>query len=109
VSRRGSVEPITVAQVVRTMRCADPDMVAWAVGRVAARVWREREGRAPMVALVPKTSGIGTHHMAVYPPSFRPMLQRLIRLATAERVQPARSSAAGKGRGKQLPLFRGLR
>jgi hypothetical protein len=108
VTRRRSVEPITVAQVVRSMRCADPDAVAWSVGRVAARVWREREGRPPQVALVPKTSGHGTHHMAVYPPSFRPMLQRLVRLATAQPIQPARAQR-DRSRPKQLPLFRGLR
>jgi hypothetical protein len=101
------VEPITVAQVVRSLRVPDPDAVAWAVGRVAARVWREREGRSPMVALVPKTSGHGTHHMAVYPPTFRPMLVRLVRLATSERSQPAKAQRAGKA--KQLPLFRSLR
>jgi hypothetical protein len=56
---------------------------------------------------VRKADGRGTHHMAVYPVSFRPMLVRLARLAASAQAAPARP--ARRSRRRQADLFEGRR
>ena len=102
-----AVAGVTVPQVVRALGVPDAKGVAWAVGRVAAELWRERSGgKGPPVRLVPKNYGEGSHHMAVYPREFRRTLVRLVKLAALGRatLPPAR-----KPRGAQRELFGGGR
>lgn len=101
MSRRASL--VTVASVVRAAGVRRECEVAWAVGRLAARLWREREGCSPSVALVPKSGGGGTHHMAVYPRTFRPTLMRLVRLAATAQAAP--DKPARRSWARQADLF----
>jgi hypothetical protein len=109
VSKPGRM--ITVGALVRAANVQRQSEVSWSVGRAAAAIWRdEHNGQAPPVALVPKTGGTGTHHMAVYPASWRPRLMRLVRLAASAQRAMAKPERRRKVRQPaQLPLFRGLR
>lgn len=99
---------VTVGALVRAMGVQRECEVAWAVGRLAARLWRERNSGAPPVALVGKSVGRGgTHHMAAYPLSFRPTLVRLVKLASL--AQRAPSKPARRSRKRQPDLFEGRR
>lgn len=103
MSRRRPFAPVTVGALVRSMGVERECEVAWAVGRVAARIWREQNTGAPPVALVRKSGGGGSHHMAVYPPSFRPTLVRLVKLCAAAQAAPRKP--ARRSRKRQPDLF----
>lgn len=109
MSRRGQAG-VTVGSVVRKLGVSRECEVSWAVGRAAAALWRERNGgQRPPVALVKKSGGGGTHHMAVYPASFRPTLVRLARLAAAAIAAQARPVRKVTRRSRQPDLFGALR
>lgn len=105
--KRPVVGGVTVAEVVRAMGVRRQREVAWAVGRVAAQIWRDRTGgAAPAVRLAPKSNGRGTHHMALYPRRFRSTIERLVRLAALGEgavVRPPRAKP------RQADMFRGTR
>lgn len=111
MSRRGAapaVAGVTVPQVIRQLGLESQKHVAWAVGRMAADLWRERTGVDPAVALVVKSSGAGTHHMAVYPRDFRRTLVRLVKLAAvggAPRGIGTADPLSGGGASRQRDLF----
>lgn len=109
MARRQAAEFVTVGQVVRALGLENASEVAWSVGRAAAELWKAQHGgQAPPVALVPKTSGLGTHHMAAYPRTFRPTLLRLARLcAAAQRAAKKPPRKATARRVRQPDLFAG--
>jgi hypothetical protein len=109
MARRNAAAGVTVGQVVRKLGIENAAEVAWSVGRAAADFWKsQHDGLAPPVALVPKTSGAGTHHMAVYPRSFRPTLLRLARLcASAQRAAKKAPRKAPARRVRQPDLVSG--
>lgn len=109
---RPVVGGITVAAVVRAMGVKRQREVSWAVGRLAAQLWRDRTGGVdPAVQLVPKSAGGGTHHMAVYPRRFRPTIERLVKLAALGQGEPVKRAVprASKPRARQRDLFAGAR
>lgn len=101
--KRGGAGQLTVSALVRQLGVKREAEVAWAVGRAAADLWRHQHGRRPAVALVRKADGNGSHHMAVYPPTWRKTLLALVRLAV--RAQDPRKPKARRGNPRQLPLF----
>ena len=53
---------------------------AWLVGERCSERWYKIYHSEPYKPLVPKRFGNGTHHIAIYPPSFFGEMDRIIRV-----------------------------
>ena len=69
---------ITVIEVARAMGLELSNDQAWSVGAAVRQRYQDAHGTLPPKALRPKTRGHGTHCFAVYPPSWRPVIQAAI-------------------------------
>lgn len=70
--------------------------LSWACGDAVRDEWLRQEGELPEKALRPKTNSKGTHCFAIYPESFRPVVDALVRRIALEYEAAAAS---------QLSLF----
>lgn len=78
---------ITVIDVARSMGVELSREDAWRIGAAIRDRYKAQNDRLPPKELRPKTSGIGSHCFAVYPESYRPLIERAIRSAGAVRTK----------------------
>ncbi len=81
------IQGITVIDVMRDMGCELDKRATWSIGGRVVAEYRSRTGRLPPKDLRTKTCGEGVHCFAIYPESFRPHIERIIR---EEGVEAAR-------------------
>lgn len=86
-------ERITVIDIMKELGVEITNDLSWSVGADVRALWEESNGREPDKELRTKTSGAGSHCFAVYPASFRPEIERVIKAHKAEEA-------------RQLSLFR---
>lgn len=77
-----SARRITVMQVFRDLGVIAPSpALSWSVGSRIATKWSDVNGEQPEKGLRPKTNGGGTHCFALYPESWRKIIESEIRQA----------------------------
>lgn len=79
--------PITVLDVFRDLGFEPVPDDTWAVGAAMQKRYSEVVGKQPDKELRPKTGGGGSHCFAVYPASWRPEIERLVRLTASQRAK----------------------
>lgn len=84
---------ITIIDVMRSsgVRKIDPKL-SWKIGTEVAKLWRSANGSLPKKVLSTKTSGAGSHCLACYPETLKPIIRLVV-------DKHAGCSA------KQIPLF----
>ena len=75
---------ITVIDVMRALGVEPEPRVSWAVGAAVANRYFAEVGDLPIKALRPKTGGGGSHCFALYPVSWRPIIEDAVRSAQVE-------------------------
>ena len=75
---------ITTVQVFRALGIDPSPEQSWSVGSRMQRVYQLEHGAEPPKENRPKTSGSGTHCFAIYPASWRPRIEAVIREVVAE-------------------------
>jgi hypothetical protein len=69
---------ITIIDVMRDMGVEPDKDITWPVGLVVSNHWRSLHGELPPSRLRQKTDGGGSHHFAVYPEEWRPLIEKVI-------------------------------
>jgi hypothetical protein len=75
---------ITIIDVCRALRIEPEPRLTWPVGAAVRVLYETRHGALPQKALRTKTSGAGSHCLAVYPESMWGDIERIIRLHDGE-------------------------
>jgi hypothetical protein len=80
---------ITVVEVFRALGRRPVKAETWSAGDRVAAMWRDETSTDPIKELRPKTAGDGgTHCHAVYPPTWRERIERVVSaISTAEAAQ----------------------
>ena len=69
---------VTIIQVARALGVSPTASQAWSAGGRAAAAYRLEHGAWPPKELRPKTAGIGSHCLAVYPAAFVPEITSIL-------------------------------
>jgi hypothetical protein len=77
-------EGITVVDVIRELKLHPSNELCWEAGAKVREFYISRYNKLPEKALRTKTSGPGSHMFAVYPPSMRNDIIRIIRECVSE-------------------------
>ena len=80
-------EPITVVDVFRELGFEPLPEDTWAVGSAMQKRYAEIVGKQPDKELRTKTGGGGSHCFAIYPSSWRPEIERLVKLFASQRAR----------------------
>ena len=80
MSKRG----ITIIDVMRDMGVEPHKSITWPIGLRVVHRFQQRFHRLPVKLLRTKTCGVGVHCFAVYPKSFRPEIEAVVREFTDE-------------------------
>jgi hypothetical protein len=74
----------TIIERFRALRVEPDKHVTWAVGDAVMNKYVTEYGRQPPKELRPKTNTGGSHCFAVYPSTWAPIIDRIIRAHSAE-------------------------
>lgn len=75
---------VTVTERIKALGYESNKVLAWRVGAAIRNKWEELTGVLPEKDLRRKTSGGGSHCMAVYPPKWRPDIDAMIEKVAAQ-------------------------
>ncbi len=75
---------VTVTERIKALGYESNKVLAWRVGAAIRNKWEELTGVLPEKDLRRKTSGHGSHCMAVYPPKWRPDIDAMIEKVAAQ-------------------------
>lgn len=70
---------ITIVEVARDIDVEMTNREAWSIGAAVRTAYENRTGYLPDKELRQKTAGGGTHCFAVYPPTMRKEIEKIIR------------------------------
>lgn len=69
---------ITVPMVANLIGVVLTNKIAWSVGSEIASMYFDKFGEQPPKDNRPKTNGEGSHCFALYPPSWKPIIEKAI-------------------------------
>lgn len=72
-------EWLTIHDVARRIGMELDNETAWSVGNRVMKAWLWQTGTLPLKDLRTKKCGIGVHCFALYPPTFRPRIELILR------------------------------
>jgi len=96
VSRSQPSPGVTVTERIKALGYESNKVLAWRVGAAIRNKWEALTGALPEKGLRPKTSGMGSHCMAVYPPKWGADID-----ATIEKI----AAQINAEEARQLPLW----
>ena len=85
---------VTVTERIKALGFESNNALSWRVGAAIRDKWEELTGALPAKDLRRKTSGTGSHCMAVYPPKWRAdidaMIEKVAKQINAEEARQVR-------------------
>ena len=79
---------ITVVEVMRDMGIEVTSKLSWEIGNVVRDLWMtQHHGALPDKELRTKTSGHGSHFLAVYPENWRDRIEDVVRFHRAQKAR----------------------
>lgn len=80
----GPGQGVTVVERIRELGIEPSRELSWRAGDAVRRAWEARTGSLPEKALRRKSSGTGSHCFAIYPESFTPEIDAILRELAGE-------------------------
>jgi hypothetical protein len=83
----GQIAGITIIDVARDMGIEPNKQMMWSVGLVVVNIFKQRYGALPPKDLRDKTYEEGVHCFAIYPETFRAVIEQAFRTHCTEKAR----------------------
>lgn len=77
----------SVVEIIKAMALEPEPQLCWSVGEIISKRYVDRHGTFPPTELRPKTYGRGSHQHRVYPETYWPEIEELVRAHNAAAAQ----------------------